>query len=381
MSSGDIRVTSEHQPADSSIKIESLLTLKASEGNAEDQYILGLYFDLEEKDTEKAMQCYFMSASQGYLKSKLRLCQAYVFGYEIPEELNLDDLFECTRQAAYEGEKYCQYLLACVFFEGKLVKKNYSVSFQWALRAANRGVCAAQNLLFRHYNDGLGTAVNRKMASYWLRKSQGSNNDFIELKLELQNILKEKADMCDASNKLVYASYLQGKGETYQVESLKYFMLAEKVCSPDPDKKVTCSLLKKEEDVEVKECANCCANENLKSCSRCHLVYYCGKDCQRQHWKAVGGHKNFCFLKEEHSDVILEFLSPRIEKVFFRCVICMEDEFIETKTVLKTVASSIPCGHRFHLDCLVRLHSSNSSSMKCPICRSTINFISSPESD
>jgi len=45
-------------------------------------------------------------------------------------------------------------------------------------------------------------------------------------------------------------------------------------------------------------CANCknerCPNgEPLVSCANCKLVVYCGRDCQRAHWKN-GGHKAIC---------------------------------------------------------------------------------------
>ena len=43
-------------------------------------------------------------------------------------------------------------------------------------------------------------------------------------------------------------------------------------------------------------CAHCAAQApsgtSLKSCSRCGIVLYCGRDCQLAHWKA--GHKRSC---------------------------------------------------------------------------------------
>jgi TPR repeat protein len=46
-------------------------------------------------------------------------------------------------------------------------------------------------------------------------------------------------------------------------------------------------------------CANCGVAEAadsvaLKPCSRCKAVVYCGKECQAQHWKKAGGHKEVC---------------------------------------------------------------------------------------
>lgn len=33
--------------------------------------------------------------------------------------------------------------------------------------------------------------------------------------------------------------------------------------------------------------------EKLKRCARCHVTLYCGKECQKEHWKK-GGHKERC---------------------------------------------------------------------------------------
>lgn len=58
------------------------------------------------------------------------------------------------------------------------------------------------------------------------------------------------------------------------------------------------------EDLEKKckrHCENChkSANEvagELKACTRCRAAYYCGRDCQRAHWKR--GHKTDCVTCE-----------------------------------------------------------------------------------
>ena len=56
---------------------------------------------------------------------------------------------------------------------------------------------------------------------------------------------------------------------------------------------------------DARECGNCGALEDppdikLTACARCHMVYYCGRACQVQHWKRKpGGHKQFCVTPEE----------------------------------------------------------------------------------
>ena len=47
-------------------------------------------------------------------------------------------------------------------------------------------------------------------------------------------------------------------------------------------------------------CFNCGAmGKNFPKCKGCHFVRYCGKQCQRQHWKS--GHRSSCsFIKFDH---------------------------------------------------------------------------------
>ena len=55
-------------------------------------------------------------------------------------------------------------------------------------------------------------------------------------------------------------------------------------------------------DVIEQKCANCgvtaeeCGQRDLKRCAQCHVVSYCGKECQTKHWKQ-GGHKRDCCCK------------------------------------------------------------------------------------
>ena len=50
------------------------------------------------------------------------------------------------------------------------------------------------------------------------------------------------------------------------------------------------------------KCGNCGVTAEdtpegkLKECSRCHSAWYCGKECQTEHWKA--GHKSDCVRQQ-----------------------------------------------------------------------------------
>ena len=61
-------------------------------------------------------------------------------------------------------------------------------------------------------------------------------------------------------------------------------------------------------------CANCdrlqCNNKRLK-CSRCHIAYYCNKQCQRDHWKKQ--HKYHC-RKQQQNEKIIDIVVSEEEK-------------------------------------------------------------------
>ena len=60
-------------------------------------------------------------------------------------------------------------------------------------------------------------------------------------------------------------------------------------------------VLKQLETIMKKACGNCGVDANdihgkLKACGRCNCVWYCGKECQTEHWKA--GHKIDCIRQK-----------------------------------------------------------------------------------
>ena len=44
----------------------------------------------------------------------------------------------------------------------------------------------------------------------------------------------------------------------------------------------------------------------LEECQDCHLVRYCGDDCQRQHWPA---HKEICQKRQNDFEVLYDIIS------------------------------------------------------------------------
>ena len=122
--------------------------------------------------------------------------------------------------------------------------------------------------------------------------------------------------------------------------------------------------------IALPACDNCADTAcPLKNCSRCKLVKYCGKPCQRQHWKS--GHKKRCVsLADRKPFAVVEDASV------LKCVICL-DAIHEGKVCLQDTTDyfekhanvKIKCGHQFHYKCALE---AARESAACVICRADI---------
>jgi hypothetical protein len=100
------------------------------------------------------------------------------------------------------------------------------------------------------------------------------------------------------------------------------------------------------------ECANCTAEDNLLLCGKCALVMYCGKACQRQHWKSA--HKDACMPVGQRGRMALP---PR--SLHTVCPVCIEPLHD---------AYTLPCGHKVHTACRDAYFRS-SGDARCALCR------------
>lgn len=117
------------------------------------------------------------------------------------------------------------------------------------------------------------------------------------------------------------------------------------------------------------ECAYCAIKADgnrvtLKKCSKCLLVSYCCKECQRFHW-TVGEHKRFCLSP---SDRTLLTSSQSVDDVSFKpsqeCSICREE-------IAEGSSFTLSCAHKFHFDCLY-IAGKLTPAKGCPICRTPL---------
>ncbi len=131
---------------------------------------------------------------------------------------------------------------------------------------------------------------------------------------------------------------------------------------------------KKDIDFLGEECSNCGKTSKLLSCARCRIQKYCSETCQRQHWKAICGHKKFCIpIGERKKDLPCDDFLSRADKVksLNCCSICIDA--ISSGPYSDTVVLQT-CRHAFHVKCF-QLFMESENNDRCPNCRGDIDFV------
>jgi hypothetical protein len=112
------------------------------------------------------------------------------------------------------------------------------------------------------------------------------------------------------------------------------------------------TITKKKKDTNLnKVCSYCESVEDsehkLQTCSRCLLVAYCSKECQRAHWK--NGHKQTCIPVHDRKPQpnVDEAIQETKKSVDVACVICLEP-------LRPSSSCTLPCSHSFHSQCVYR---------------------------
>jgi hypothetical protein len=128
---------------------------------------------------------------------------------------------------------------------------------------------------------------------------------------------------------------------------------------------------KKSSNPNGKVCSNCFAPETrnapLLSCARCGLAVYCGRDCQRAHWKT--SHKQHCVTK---ADRVPQQQNPLGAHSFpatgalegEKCSICLH-------LLSEEATYTLPCTHVFHGACVSELRKLGVK-QACPLCRAPL---------
>lgn len=149
-----------------------LLKAGAAEGYPEPQHLLARCYEQGkgvEQDKAAAIECYKISAEQGFVPSRYNLGLNY-------QEMQCHDLaLKCFQAAAAKGHAMAQFNLACLYQRGKGVPQNVILAAKWCQASANQGFPTAQTKMGWFHQQGKGVKQDYTLAVKWYRNaaSQG----------------------------------------------------------------------------------------------------------------------------------------------------------------------------------------------------------------
>jgi len=152
--------------------------------------------------------------------------------------------------------------------------------------AAEMGFDIAQCSLGCCYDFGTGLPENPEQALIWYLKSaeQGTNATAMgNASATMLKIASIKYGRCDVV------------GKSPVPKAIYWGKRAAKLGNEE-----AAAAVKQIDDLCGGLCANCnkpASSVDLKRCTRCRVIRYCGRDCQREHWKA--GHKLDCYKADK----------------------------------------------------------------------------------
>ena len=188
---------------------------------------------------------------KGKAWAQCSLGQRYLNGEGVDQSYQrAKELYEL---AANQGQATAQYNLGVMYNRGQGVGQSYERAKEYYEAAARQGHADAQYGLGLRYANGQGVEQSNEIAREWWMKSAEQGN---ENAIEALQINDEQ------------------EGRTTPSFTPKPFECASCYRPHDPPE------------------------HKLRPCKRCQRVYYCGRECQKEHWKAeLNGHKKRCNKK------------------------------------------------------------------------------------
>ena len=186
-----------------------------------------------------------------------------------------------------KGKAWAQCLLGGRYRDGVGVEQSYQRARELFELSATQGHATAQYELGIMYHQGQGVDQSyERAAEYW--EAAARQGDAIAQ--SNMGGLYYNGQCVDKSNEMAREWWMKSaeQGEESAIQGLQ--MLDKK------EGRTTPSFIPK-----PFECAECFrphdpSENKLRPCNGCHRVYYCGKVCQKKHWKKEGewGHKQKC---------------------------------------------------------------------------------------
>ncbi len=104
------------------------------------------------------------------------------------------------KQEAQKGDHIFESLLGSLYFEGKLIRRNYKKAFEWSIKAAEHGIGLDESQYYvgLMYASGKGVKKDLFQAKEWLLKAVVQDNIFAMIRLATMMAgIKQKDIMMD----------------------------------------------------------------------------------------------------------------------------------------------------------------------------------------
>ncbi len=121
------------------------LMLKARQGSARDQYLVGLLYERGQglpQDYAEAAQWYGKAAKQGLAKAQLSLGNLYDKGLGVPQ--SYEKAYRWYRQASAGGNAQAMYFVGSMLYNGDGVPADRTQAATWFQRSMNAGFAPAK---------------------------------------------------------------------------------------------------------------------------------------------------------------------------------------------------------------------------------------------
>ena len=156
------------------------LRSRATEGNPEAQYFLGLlmwYGDGVATDRDMAMDFFRRAAKQGHIHAQFNVGLILAFSAPDPThsqqdtDKDLHTALNWVSNAASEGLSDAHWLLGLMYRDGKGTEKDYDLAFEEFSKAAEAGSARGHFFVGMMHEYGLGTPQNFKDAAKGYRRA------------------------------------------------------------------------------------------------------------------------------------------------------------------------------------------------------------------
>ena len=223
-------------------------------------------------------------------KNSCPLCRA-----KYPEERSKKDIERICRWVE-KGKAWAQCMLGGRYRDGEGVDQSYQQARELFELSATQGNASAQYELGVMYTHGRGVNQNDERAAEYYQAAARQGDGMAQYNLGLLYYNGQGVEQSIETAREWWMKSAE-QGHENAIYNLQQLDKAEGRTTP--------SFIPK-----PFECASCYRphdppEHKLRPCKQCHRVYYCGKECQVEHWKSeFNGHKKNCKGKRPGQGII-----------------------------------------------------------------------------